>query len=293
MGWQPVYPASMLGVLYDDDIVILATENTLYYGELDESGNLPELRWLAGLNVDETMYSIDTDKSNLYISVTGYGIYRGDIESKKITYEPVVPRDVQDFIIYNNYLYYEESDILYRSKEDGSKETVLSDEASGVFTVYEDGIYYYSLSKEAICRVDYDGENRTVILQAKNVTDMLAAGNILYYMQNGRIYRLDLNTEILMEEEGLADADENPGLLVFDGVLYYAQTDSGAVVSFSENTGQITTLYQGDEPIMDAVMGDRLFIVNSTGEYYSISLDGSEKKKMDFNYLSMADFCVE
>lgn len=289
--WQPVYAASELGALYDDSIMIFATTGNLYYGEYDSEGKIPVVRWLAELEVDENLYAAAADDEYLYISVTNYGIWRAAVEAEEVVYTQVTARAALDFVLYQDFIYYVADNVIYRAGKDGSGETVISDNASSVFTLYRNFIYYYSAKDGCIYQLVLGKEEPEMLVEQKNVTGMQAAGSTLYTISGGRLYRLSLETGLFLEEDGIVDVGSKSEILFMDGKLCYATPDYGKINSYDEETKESRTIYRGSECAMMGAFGDRLLLVNSAGEYWLA--DGEDCNRMDFNYLSMEEDCVE
>lgn len=291
--WQPVYQASELGALYDDSIMIFATNSNLYYGEYDSEGRIPAIRWLAKLDVNETIYSAAADEKYLYVSVTNRGIWRAAIEEKEVAYTQVVSRKALDFILYKDSIYYAVDNVLYCAEKDGGGERVINDNASDVFTLYQDMIYYYSAKDGKIYRTALDGKEPLAATEQRNVTRMLAAGDTLYTISGGRLYRIDPRTGLFLEEEGIADVGNNSEILFADGKLYYAAPGYNVVYGYDIETGETNAIYRGRECVIMGVFGGRILLTNNAGEYWQTDKNMQNCSRLDFNYRSMAEDCVE
>lgn len=290
--WQPVYQASELGALYDDSIMIFAVNSNLYYGEYNSEGWISVIRWLAKLEVDETLYSAAADGKYLYVSVTNYGIWRAAVEEEEVVYTQVVSRNALDFILYKEFIYYEVDNVLYCAGKDGSGERVINDNASNVFTLCQDMIYYYSAKDGQIYQMSLDGKEPIVVAEQKNVTRMLAAGDTLYTISGGRLYRISLETGLFIEPEGIADVGSTSEILFLDGKLYYATSDYREVHGYDIETGESHSIYRGSECVIMGEFGGRILLTNSAGEYWQTDEDMKKCSCLDFNYLSMED-CAE
>lgn len=291
--WQPVYQASELGALYDDSIMIFAVNSSLYYGEYNAEGWIPAVRWLAELEVNETLYSAAVDGKYLYVSVTNYGIWRAAVEEEEAAYTQVVARNALDFILYKDSIYYAVDNVLYCAGKDGSGERVISDNASNVFTLYQGMIYYYSAKDGKIYQAALDEEEPAVLTEQKNITGMLAAGDTLYTISSGRLYRIDPQTGLFLEPEGIADVGSNSEILFLNGKLYYAAPNYQKVYACDMESGESYPIYDGSECVIMGVFGDRILFTNSIGEYWQTDEDMQECSRLDFNYLSMEEDCVE
>lgn len=291
--WQPVYAASGLGALYDDSIMIFATDSSLYYGEYDSEGRIPAVRWLAELEVDETLYAAAADEKYLYVSVTNRGIWRAAIEEEEAVYAQVTARAALDFLLYQDSIYYTADNVLYCAKKDGGGENVISDNASDVFTLYQDLVYYYSAKDGRIYQTALDGKGTEAVAEQKNVTGLLAADNTLYTISGGRIYRLNPETGLFSEEEGIVDVGSNSEILFLGGKLCYAAPNYQEVRTYDLDTKESRTIYRGSECAMMGAFGDRILLVNSAGDYWQTDGSGEKCVRLDFNYLSMAEDCVE
>ncbi len=292
-GWQPVYPASELGALYDNSIMIFATNRNLYYGEYDSEGRIPAIRWLAKLEVNETIYSAATDGKYLYVAVTNQGIWRAVMEEKEVAYTQVVSRKALNFILYKDSIYYAVDNVLYRAEKDGSGERVINDNASDVFTLYQDMIYYYSARDGQIYQTDLNGKEAIAAVEQKNVTKMLAAGDTLYTISGGRLYRIDPGTGLFLEKEGIADVGSRSEILFVDGKVYYAGPDYKIVYGYDIETGKTNYIYWGRECVIMGAFGDRILLTNSAGEYWQTDDNMEKCRRFDFNYKTMAEDSVE
>lgn len=291
--WQPVYHASKLGALYDDSIMIFATDSNLYYGEYDSEGWIPVVRWLARLEVNETLYAAAADEKYLYVSVTNHGIWRAAIEEEEVVYTQVTARPVLNFMLYQDSLYYAVDNVLYCADKDGSGERVICESASAVFTLYQDMIYYYSARDGQIYQTTLKGEEPAAVAEQKNVTRMLAAGDTLYTISGGRLYRMNPRTGFFLEEEGIADVGNNSEILFVDGRLYYASPNYSRVDAYDINTGEIVSIYRGRECVIMGAFGGRVLLTNSAGEYWQTDESMQKCSRLAFNFLSMAEDCVE
>ncbi len=290
--WEAVYKSFMLGTLYQDDIVVFATDSSLYYGEYDEKEELSQIYWLANLNVNEAMYCVDSDDKYLYVSVTNNGIFRADIENKQVEYKQIVSRDALEFVLYDKYIYYAEGDTLYRAKKDGTNEMIMAENASLVFTVYKNSIFYYSNTDGCIYRVNENGKDAAKVTEMSGVTKLLAAKANLWAVKDGSLYRMDIGSGEFAEKEAIDSVGSNSDIYVSDNVVFYLSSDNKKVNAYDVSTKEIKVLYSGTEILMTGMMKDNLYIVNGQGEYYSLNIIDSSKKKMDFNYLSMSQDCL-
>ncbi len=290
--WEAVYKSFMLGTLYQDDIAVFATDSSLYYGEYDEKNELSQIYWLANLNVNEAMYCVDSDDKYLYVSVTNNGIFRADIESKQVEYKQIVARDVLEFVLYDKYIYYAEGDTLYKAKKDGTDERILAENASLVFTVYKNSIFYYSNADECIYRMNEKDETAVRVDEMSGVTELLAAGVNLWAIKDGILYQMDIGSGEIAQKEKIDNVGSNSDIYVSDNVVIYLSSDNKKVNTYDVSAKETKVLYSGTEILMTGMMKDNLYIVNGQGEYYSLNIKDSSKKKLDFNYLSMSQDCL-
>lgn len=290
--WQSIYKSNMLGTLYDDDIVVFATDSSLYYGEYDDNGGLPEIYWLADLNVNEAMYCVAADKDYLYVSVTNYGIFRANIEDKQVEYRQIVNRDTLEFVLYEKYIYYTEGDTLYKAKKDGSNEVILAENASDSFSVYSNSIFYYSNTDECIYRIDLNGEENIKFADVNGVTHLLTAGENIWVVMNGTLYQIDIKTGEFVGKDGIDSVGSYSDIYVTNNMVYYLSADNKEVNAYNVSTKEKIVLYDGTEIIMTGMLNHKLYALNSKGEYYSLDTEDGSKAKMDFNYLSMSQDCL-
>lgn len=290
--WEAAYKSDMLGTSYDEDIVIFATDSGLYYAEYDENGELPQAYWLAECNVNESMYCVDTDEEYLYVSVTNYGIFRANIQEEKVKYEQIIPRNTLEFILHDKYIYYVEDEMLYRAKKDGSDECLLAKNATQIFTLYKNSLFYYSVEDACIYRVDEKGDELVKVMEMQGVENILAVKSYLYVVQKGGLCRINLETSEVEEilESGTIGGDSE--IYVKDDVIYFVSLDNKGLVSYQISDKKQKVLYNGDEISMTGMMEENLFLLNSKGQYYCIDTDNYTMKTMQFNYLSMSENAI-
>ena len=309
--WEAVYKASMLGTLYKDDIMVFSTENNLYYSEYDENGNLPSLYWLAGLNVNETIYCVDSDDKYLYVSITGNGIFRAEVENKKeVVYEQIVSRNSVEFLLYDKFIYYTENDVLYKAKKDGSDEIVLAKNASDVYSIYDGWMFYYSDADGSIYRVKLNGKDAVKVRDVKGCIHMQAVEDCLWLVCDNTLYRIDLNTGDFIEKDGVAEIGNTSEIYAMNSgksfwISYLSKDYTSLNWIFNDNfeafegeeesrdDGVFHQENGGNYIIMNAVFGDKVCMVNNLGEYIFIDVTTEEVLKPDFNYFSMSEDCLE
>ena len=271
--WEPVYASSSVGAMYDDSVAILASGNSLYYGEFDKKGEIPQIYWLASLSVDEDILSVGVDGNSLYVSVSNYGIWHANIGDTELEFQQIVPRQVEKFVVYDGYLYYAEDDVLYRISVTGTEEYVISENASDVFTVYGEYLFAYSNEENCIYRMKLDGNQKKAFENVEIsgvVTDLLAVGGNLYFCDNV-CYCINLETEVCTKlgnkiiEEG--------ELLYWDKQICFNSYDN--LYAVNVNTGFATSIYQnatnGNEGILYvSMLRDKLVIVTEENHKYYI-----------------------
>jgi len=291
--WEPVYKSFMLGTLYDEDIVVFATDNSLYYSEYDENGELYKVYWLAGLNVDEAMYSVAADQKHLYVSITNHGVWRADVETEDVKYEQVVARDVTEFLLYDKYILYAEGNVLYCAKKDGSNEIVLAENASDIFAVYDNFVYFYVNADRSIYRTDFSGAEPTKLETVNGVTNMQASGQQLWLIVDGILCEGDIKTGKIIEKTDMENIGKDSDIYIFGEEICFLSNDHTKLVQYNVDTQEQVILYDGEEILMTGKLGDRLLVVNVKGEYFSIETDTKDLSKLQFNYLSMEEDCEQ
>lgn len=120
---------------------------------------------LTTLVTDSNLYTIGDN--NLYYQATNKSINLINLEnneSKVIDTPTSVSRN--NMMVFDDYLFYQTSEGLYRVNTDGSDVIKLSSEKIGAFNV-QGGYIYYGLSNEAtIKRMDFAGNQKTILTTA-------------------------------------------------------------------------------------------------------------------------------
>lgn len=132
---------------------------------------------------------------------SGTAFHQVDIDSKndkKLSIDPITPAS-----FYNGYLYYAGSteEHYIHAMNVKTKETRIIYDANCYMPIAtKDGIYYISLDDNySICRIDFDGSNKTILVDEFCSTYNLSPdGNTLYYQVDGgshnQLGKLDLAT---------------------------------------------------------------------------------------------------
>ena len=136
-----------------------------------------------------------------YNSKSGTAFHQVDIDSKndkKLSNEPLAPAS-----FYNGYLYYAgvtEEHYIHAMNAKTKEARIIYDDNCYMPIATKDGIYYISLDDNyAVCRIDLDGSNKTILVEEFCSTFNLSPdGSIIYYQVDGgdqnRLDQFDLAT---------------------------------------------------------------------------------------------------
>lgn len=136
------------------------------------------------------------------------------------------------------------------------------------------------------------GEDAVRVAEMSGVTELLAAGVNLWAIKDGILYQMDIGPGEIAQKEKIDNVGSNSDIYVSDSVVFYLSSDNKKVNTYDVSTKETKVLYSGTEILMTGMMKDNLYIVNGQGEYYSLNIKDSSKKKLDFNYLSMSQDCL-
>ena len=136
------------------------------------------------------------------------------------------------------------------------------------------------------------GEDAVRVAEMSGVTELLAAGVNLWAIKDGILYLMDIGSGEIVQKEKIDNVGSNSDIYVSDSVVFYLSSDNKKVNTYDVSSKETKVLYSGTEILMTGMMKDNLYIVNGQGEYYSLNIKDSSKKKLDFNYLSMSQDCL-
>lgn len=203
--------------------------------------------------------------------------------------------------LYNNQLFYTESDQLYSTDLDGNNKKVIALNCS-YFTI-DNGIIYYIAKDQSIHSIQLDGTNNKIILSGNEFasTYLLADGQWIYFTKlvenNKYLYRAKMNGTELTKL-----SDESIGTFnIADGFIYCASnrdakiykmkldgTEFQKIVSMSEDDMGVD--YGGLSNIVLQVTAINIIkdqIYYSVGDpfdgeyYFNITTSGENNKKID------------
>lgn len=181
-----------------------------------------------------------------YNTKTGTTFYRVGIDAKneeKISDEPLLPAS-----FYNGYLYYTgvTNDHFIRSMNVETKQDQIIYEGNCYMPIAtKEGIYYLSLEdKYALCRIDHDGSNKTVLVERFCSTYNISPdGNTLYYQvdggENNRICKLDLST---MTTETIIDGNYK-NIHVTSNYVFFRDFNETNIYAYQPSTGLLQTFH--------------------------------------------------
>lgn len=194
----------------------------------------------------------------------------------------------------NNWIYYNDSDGLYKMKSDGGSITKISKDNSDYINVVNNYIYYSNLSDgNSIYKIKTDGSDRSKIINT-SVKSINVLGKWVYYCKstenglNFRLYKINLdgsnNTKI--SDDSIVDGN----FTVVNGFIYYKVN--------SENGGE--DLYRCK---LDGSQKHKLldnidnFTINDKNIYYytslnngglfKVNLDGTNKTKLSDDVIDL------
>lgn len=182
---------------------------------------------------------------------TGTTLHQVDINSKndiKLSNEPLIPAS-----FYNGYLYYagvtEEHNIHVMNAK--TKETRILYEGNCYMPIAsEDGIYYISLEDNyAICRIDLDGSNKTIIVDEFCSTFNLSPdGKTIYYQVDGgnqnRLGKIDLTKMTL---ETIVEGNYN-NIHVTSNYVFFRDFNKTITYAYQPKNGEVSTFRA---PVLD------------------------------------------
>lgn len=203
--------------------------------------------------------------------------------------------------LYNNQLFYTESDQLYSTDLDGNNKKVIALNCS-YFTI-DNGIIYYIAKDQSIHSIQLEGTNNQIILSGNEFasTYLLADGQWLYFTKlvenNKYLYRAKMNGTELTKL-----SDESIGTFnIADGFIYCASnrdakiykmkldgTEFQKIVTLSEDDMGVD--YGGLSNIVLQVTAINIIkdqIYYSVGDpfdgeyYFNITTSGENNKKID------------
>lgn len=150
---------------------------------------------------------------------------------------------------------------------------------------YHDGLIYYKNHAQLgwLYSMKPDGSERTQVGDGISVSNLVAAGDKLYYSDDGNNGRL-----CMMNLDGSDSQDLNEVnseyFLVDDDWLYYIATGEDGKMYAVKLDGSETRLVTDDEKVRSMYIEDGVIyytVYEGNGEYrYSINLDGTDKQKL-------------
>lgn len=212
---------------YDRDIYassINVVGDWLYYEDISvmklnlETGKLENLahEWAEGLTVvGDWAY---------YVSVTYDGAIV-KIQTDGSNHTIVSDRPTQHIVVTDNYIYYENSSIIYRIDHDGNNNTRIGGGQTWMFTISEEWIYYINRDDDnKIYRIDLEGNQRSQI--SESGAYVLNAYKDWVFFTNSddeaKLYKVPLEGG---EEIQLSDFSTN-GITIFDDWLYLYDSEA-------------------------------------------------------------------
>ena len=279
----------ILGAHYQkDNIAILSIDDSIYFSEIDSSGNWGQLYPLLTLDNQVFVAFISCDNESIYYTDgNGSGVYKLPIASDIIEPKLISSNNAWGLTVTGEYVYYSDITSLYRIKKDGTNEIVISDSASDYFTVNEKYIYYYSEEDGLLYQCDLDGSNTKFILDIGEVTDLIVLNEYLYINQNGKIYKYNIETQSLDSNEPISSATQYTEFFVINDELYFINETDTALNKYNPKDKTIHIVFDDAPCYLAAPLGDYIVILTDSGDYYCINATDSSVKILDFNYLDL------
>lgn len=181
-----------------------------------------------------------------YNSKTGMQFYKVQIDASKetkLSKDPILPAS-----FYNGKMYYSgtimDHEIHALSMNDFTVRTVYSGNTY-MPNATDDGIYFISLDDNyKLCRIDYNGQNKTVLVDDFISTYNISLdGNTIYYQidggDNNRLEALDLTT---MTTATLRDGDFKE-IHVTTNYVFFRDFNETDTYAYDPSTGNLNTFH--------------------------------------------------
>lgn len=242
---------------------IIKYDDNYIYANADDYNNLYKIN-IHSKDKEKLAGGHDFYEMNLYndeiyyISSVPGEIWKVSVDGS--SKEKLINQRVQNLILYDNKMYYrlsEDNDWgkLYSADLNGENKKLLAQKIKG-FCIYNGIIYYSDLDKNALCSMNTDGTNITVINDSYT-NNLFVENTMLIYSDHNRedkLYAYDLNnnTEKCISEDRCWDLNCNN-----EWIFYRNQSEGGSLycVSFDGNTkyklidGNVTDIVVIDELI--------------------------------------------
>lgn len=283
-------PAFLTGTYYtQDNIAIFPVGSGIYFCETDGNNGYGTCYPLMTLENDLIAF-ITCDQDYIYFTdSSGGGIYRIQIDSDVINPTLITSTPAWSVKVTDEYIYYSDTNSLYRAKKDGTNEITISKTASDYFSITDDKIYYHSNQDGNIYSCELDGSNSRFLLNAGEISDLLVIDDYMYINQNGNIYQYDIPAESLVGDTPISTASLYTELFELKGCLFFiAENDSG-LNKYDPELNKCELIF--DEVLCStaAPMGDNILVMSATdtGDYYIINAEDYTSTKLGFSYFDI------
>lgn len=187
----------------------------------------------------------------------------------------------------NNWIYYNNSDGLYKMKSDGSTVTSISSDNANYINIIGDYIYYINLSNgNSIYKIKTDGTSKHKIL-ASSSKSINIVGNWIYYCKstenglNFRLYKINLDgaNDTKISNDSVVGGDF---IIVNDLMYYKINSDNGGEDLYSSKLDGSDKRKLCDNVKKFNVVGNYIYYYTPTNNagLYKMKTDGSNKTKI-------------
>lgn len=187
----------------------------------------------------------------------------------------------------NNWIYYNNSDGLYKMKSDGSAVANISSDNANYINIIGDYIYYINISNgNSIYKIKTDGTSKNKILSSSSKSINII-GNWIYYCKstenglNFRLYKINLDgtNDTKISNDSIVGGD----FTIVNNLIYYKiNSDNGGETLYSVKLDGSDKRKICDNVKEFNVVGNYIYYYNPTNNagLYKMKTDGNNKIKL-------------
>lgn len=170
--------------VYNGELVFFCLDNSIWSALIADDGSLYDFEETAELPYSPESVAISgTD----LITGTSEGVYKADLndfESGAGNLEKIVDNDIDQFSIYENYLYFGYGYTLYRVSLQGEAKLEVADEITD-YQVTTQGIFYTGKEDGTLYRTEFDGTGKESLLTTPYELYLSAGKDSIYCRYDG------------------------------------------------------------------------------------------------------------